>query len=153
MHGSFCTENFLYWATTCRTWPVTTYQILHTHNRLHVHEPGVWNHNRVHMYLVVGLSKLGITSLCEEQGCKISAYTAASALGLFRKCLPLPIWGKEKLVTLVSRPTCCLWLVFAAPGGGVKSSFYCMCQLCFLNFYTQTQLLCRCRSLSSWTLP
>ena len=43
--------------------------------------PGVWDHSRVHMYLVVGLCKLG-TTFCasfEPQRCKILVYTAAGA--------------------------------------------------------------------------
>ena len=59
------------------------------------HSPAVYEHNRVHMYLVVGLYKLG-TTYCvnfEQQRCKITVYTA---LPLFGKRLPLLIGGEGK---------------------------------------------------------
>ena len=58
----------------------------------------VWDHSKVHMYLVAGLYKLQ-TTFCvnlEQQRSKISVYSAASMLLLFGKCLPLRIWGEEK---------------------------------------------------------
>ena len=64
------------------------YQILYTQESFCT---WVWDHSRVHLYLVVGLCKLG-TIFCvnfEQQRCKISMYTAASALQLLGKCLPL----------------------------------------------------------------
>ena len=60
MHGWFCTEKFLSWATTCWTWPATTRFC--KHRAIHL------NHSRVHMYLVIGLCKLWTTfcvNLCE----------------------------------------------------------------------------------------
>ena len=45
-------------------WNMTSdHQILHAQNNLHVHLHvlGEWDHSRVHMYLVVGLCKLGNT--------------------------------------------------------------------------------------------
>ena len=62
-------------------------QILHSQSHSH----GVWNHSRVHMYLFVGLCKLG-TTFCvnfESQRCNISVYSVTSALPLFGKWLPL----------------------------------------------------------------
>ena len=77
MHGWFCTEKFLWWMTTCRMWPCSDCQIFHSQS----HSPGVGDHSRVHIYLVVGLCKLE-TTFCvnfELQGCKISLYIAVSA--------------------------------------------------------------------------
>ena len=92
--------------TTCSLWPkfpawmslyrkvfvVSNYlpnmtsdrQILHAQS----HSPGVWDHGRVHMYLVVGLCKLG-TNFCvkfESQRCKIhvAMCTAARAHWIVR---------------------------------------------------------------------
>ena len=56
----------------------------------------VWDHRGVNMYLVVGLCKLG-TTFCvnfEQQRCKISVHTAASALWLFGKWLPVLTQGQ-----------------------------------------------------------
>ena len=94
MHRWFCTEKSLWWVTTCwtRTWPATTRFCTQSHSS------GVWDYYRVHMYLFVGLCKLG-TTFCvnfEQQTCKTSVYTATSALWLFGKWLPLGIWGEEK---------------------------------------------------------
>ena len=48
------TENFLWWVTTCRTWPVAARFCTHRANHMEYH-------SRVHMYLVVRLGKLGTT--------------------------------------------------------------------------------------------
>ena len=103
-------------------------QILHALS----HSPGVWEHSRVHMYLVIGLCKLG-TTFCvnfESQRCNISVYTAVSALWLFGKWLPLWIWEENcwfcmsVLATLVSQITCCLTLGLLHQVVVLKSIFY-----------------------------
>ena len=102
------------------------HKILHTQSHLHVHVPGVWDHSRVHMYLVVGLCKFG-TTFCvnfEPQRCAYSCMCVATVWKMAstsnsRRTKVLTLHG-HVLATVVSKTTGCLELVFAASRGGLK---------------------------------
>ena len=78
-------------------------QILHAHS----------HHSSVHMYLVVGLCKLGTTFHVNFEQQKNAFHFE------FEEKKVLTLHG-HALATLISQTTCCLRLGFAAPRGDLK---------------------------------
>ena len=116
-------KKFLWWATIPSQRDQWLLDFAHAQSYLHLHVPGVWDHSRVHMYLVVGLCKLGTTFCVNfEQQRSVYALKTSSA-SILRKSVDFA-W------TCLSDPPFTNHLPFkisfGAPRMIVKSSFYCM---------------------------